>query len=52
MYKFPVETLKLLFVVAKVLCAVGAGEHSIGVLKIALRGEICTKLPAKKKQEA
>ena len=52
MYKFPVETLKLPFMVAKVLCAVSAGEHSIGVLKIALRGEICTKLPAKKKQEA
>ena len=50
--KLFVKTLKLLFVVAKVLSTVNAGEHSVAVFKIAFGGKICTKLPAKKKQKA
>ena len=51
LYKAFVQTAKLLFVVAEMLCAVDTAEAGVGILKIALRSEPGTQLPAQKQQQ-
>ena len=45
------KAFKLLFMVAEVLRTVGAREHGVGVVIVALRTQISAQLPADKKQK-